>query len=359
MNKALLYVLLFALLGCGKKTEKINPRNGSITESVYASGILKSKNQYDAVAPVNGIIKQIFVSEGDIVKAGTPILSIASETQKLNKENAELAAGFSDLKANEGKLNEAKLFVDLARNKMKNDSVLFFRQKSLWEQQVGSKVELEQRELAYENSKTAWYSSMVKLEDLQRQLDFNSSQARNNLKISNQLESDFTLKSEIDGVVYSLPKSVGEIVGPQSTLAIIGDKKQFILEMQVDEFDILKIKPGARVLVTMDSYKGQVFDSRVTRIFPYMNERSKTFLVEAEFTNQPETLYPNITFEANIILQQKENTLLIPRNFLLHDSLVIKSSGDTVVVKIGAKDYKQVEIISGIKAEDELLKPTE
>lgn len=191
---------------------------------MYASGILKSKNQYDAVAPVNGIIKQIFVSEGDLVKAGTPILSIASETQKLNKENAELAAHFSDLKANEGKLNEAKLFVDLARNKMKNDSVLFFRQKSLWEQQVGSKVELEQRELAYENSKTAWYSSIVKLEDLQRQLDFNSSQARNNLKISNQLESDFTLKSEIDGVVYSLPKSVGEIVGPQSTLAIIGDK---------------------------------------------------------------------------------------------------------------------------------------
>ncbi len=109
----------------------------------------------------------------------------------------------------------------------------------------------------------------------------------------------------------------------------------------------------------MDSYKGQVFDSRVTRIFPYMNERSKTFLVESEFSNQPETLYPNITFEANIILQQKETTLLIPRNFLLHDSLVVKSSGDTVVVKTGAKDYKQVEIISGIKAEDELLKPTE
>lgn len=85
--------------------------------------------------------------------------------------------------------------------------------------------------------------------------------------------------------------------------------------MQVDEFDILKIKPGAKVLVTMDSYKGQVFDSRVTRIFPYMNERSKTFLVEAEFSNQPETLYPNITFEANIILQQKKPLCLFPEIF--------------------------------------------
>ena len=90
-----------------------------------------------------------------------------------------------------------------------------------------------------------------------------------------------------------------------------------------------------------------------------MNERSKTFLVEAAFIQQPEVLYPNISFEANIVIQSKNKAVLIPRNYLLNDSIVVKSNGDKVIVKTGLKDYQKIEIISGISADDELVKPTE
>lgn len=353
------YSLLILLFSCGKKTEKTKPIRQSITESIYASGIIKSKNQYQAFATVNGIIDQVFVTEGDTVKIGTPILLISNDAQKLNNENAALAAHFSDYNENQGKLNEAKLFVDLSKNKMKNDSALFFRQKTLWQDQVGTKIELEQRELNYQNSKTAYYSAIVKYNDLKRQLDFSSQQSKNNLLISNKLEDDFTLKSEMDGIIYSINKSKGEMVGLQTPLAVIGDAKHFLLEMQVDEYDIFKIKLGLPVLITMDSYKGKVFEARVTKINPLMNERSKSFLVEAEFTEVPEKLYPNTTFEANIIVNKKDNALLIPRNYMINDSLVMKANGDKVKVTTGLKDYKKIEILSGITAEDELMKPTE
>ena len=359
MTKKLFIVLAIFLYGCKSKVEKIKPTIESISESIYASGTVKSKNQYQAFAPVNGIVENVFVSEGDTIKKGENILSVSNEAQRLSKENAELAEKFSDLNANQGKLNEAKLLVELAKNKMKNDSALFFKQKMLWQQQVGTGVELEQRELVFQNSKTAYYSSQVKLNDLKRQLDFTSSQSKKNLLISTKIESDYTLKSEIDGIVYSISKSKGEIVGVQTPLAVIGDAKNFILEMQVDEFDILKIRKGLIVLVTLDSYKGKVFEASVTKINPLMNERSKTFLVEAEFLKQPELLYPNITFEANIVLQSKENALLIPRNFVQNDTLVFKSNGDKVLVKTGLRDYQKIEILSGISAEDELIKPTE
>ena len=359
MTKKLFIVLAIFLYGCKSKVEKIKPTIESISESIYASGTVKSKNQYQAFAPVNGIVENVFVSEGDTIKKGESILSVSNEAQRLSKENAELAEKFSDLNANQGKLNEAKLLVELAKNKMKNDSALFFKQKMLWQQQVGTGVELEQRELVFQNSKTAYYSSQVKLNDLKRQLDFTSSQSKKNLLISTKIESDYTLKSEIDGIVYSISKSKGEIVGVQTPLAVIGDAKNFILEMQVDEFDILKIRKGLIVLVTLDSYKGKVFEASVTKINPLMNERSKTFLVEAEFLKQPELLYPNITFEANIVLQSKEKALLIPRNFVQNDTLVFKSNGDKVVVKTGLRDYQKIEILSGISAEDELIKPTE
>lgn len=357
MSKNVLFIILFFLSSCKSSVEKVKPSIEPISESIYGSGILKSKYQYQAYPSVNGIIKQVFVSEGDSVKKGSPILSVSHETQRLNEENAGLAAEFTDFAANQGKLNEASSFIDFSRNKMKNDSALFFRQKNLWEQQVGTKVELEQRELVYQNSKNAYYSAIIRYKDLKRQLIFTSSQAKKNLAISRTLAQDFTLKSEIDGIVYSITKSKGELVGTQTALAVIGDAKDFILEIQVDEYDILKIRKGLQVLVTLDSYKGKVFEAVVTRINPLMNERTKTFMIEAKFVQRPETLYPNITFEANIVIHSKSKAILIPRNYLLNDSRVIKSNGDTVTVKTGLKDYQKIEIISGISADDELMKP--
>ncbi|MCX6186446.1 MAG: efflux RND transporter periplasmic adaptor subunit [Bacteroidetes bacterium] len=354
-----LILLISIFVSCKQKIEKTKSSVANISESIYASGTIKSKDQYLAFATVNGIIDNILVSEGDSVKVGTPILSISNEAQRLGKENAELAARFSDFNVNQDKLKEAKLFIELALNKLKNDSALYFRQVALWQQQVGSKVELEQRDLNYQNAKTAYFSANVKYQDLKRQLDFTSSQSKKNLLISSKLERDYTLKSEIDGVVYELLKAKGEQVGLQTPLAVIGNCQHFILEMQVDEYDIFKIQKGLKVLVTMDSYKGKVFEAYVSKIYPFMNERSKTFLVEAEFEQRPKVLYPNVTFEANIILQTKPQAILIPRNYLLNDSIVIKSNGEKVIVKTGLKDYQKIEIISGVNADEELLKPTE
>ena len=360
MIKKPIYLLFcFLVFACQKKVETIKPSVESISESIYASGIVKSKNQYQAFASANGIIDKVFITEGDIVKNGTPILTISNETQLLNKENAQIAADFSDFNANQGKLNDAAAAINLAKTKMHNDSILFARQTNLWQQQIGSRVELEQRELAYQNSQTAYSSALIKYDDLKRQLAFSSTQSKKNLQISQKMVGDFTLKSEIDGIVYSLNKAQGEIVSAQTPIAIIGDAKNFVLEMQVDEYDIMKIKKGLSVLVTFDSYKGKVFEAKVTKILPMMNERSKTFLVEAEFTQRPETLYPNITFEANIVLQEKQKALLIPRTYLLNDSLVFKKDGSKVVVKTGLKDYQKIEILSGLGQDDELIKPNE
>ena len=357
MNIRFLALLSIVLFSCGDSVETVKPTIESISQSVYASGVIKSQDQYQAYASVSGIVNQIFVVEGDTVKKGDPILTISNEVQKLNAENARIFSDYNALSANQGKLNEAASLIDLTRNKMRNDSALFYRQKDLWEQEVGTKIDLEQRELAWQNSKNTYNSALIRYNDLKRQLNFAASQARKSLTISQTLANDYTLKSEIDGIVYNIYKLKGEIVSPQTPVAVIGAADNFTLEMQVDENDILLIRNGQKVLVNLDSYKGKVFEAVVSRINPLMNERNKTFMVEAEFIQKPERIYPNITFEANIIIQEKSGALLIPRIYLLKDSLVIKSNGDTVVVKTGLKDYQKVEILSGIKSDDELLKP--
>lgn len=359
MKYILFLSFIFMLLFCKKKQETVKPILTSITESVYATGIVKSKNQYQVYPTASGIITEIYLEEGDSVNVNTPLLFISNEAQKYAQQNAALNERFTDFKENEGKLADAKMSIEVAKSKMQVDSSLYFRQKNLWQQQIGSKVELEQKELSYKNSKTNYLSSLLKYDDLVRQISFNSSQAKNNLKISNKQENDFVIKSEIKGTLYSLSKSKGEFVSAQTPVAVIGDSRNFILEMQIDEFDIFKVLIGQEVLVTLDSYKGKVFNAKVTKINPLMNERNKSFLIEAEFTDKPEKLYPNITFEANVIIHKKENTLIIPRNYLLNDSTVITADGNQKIIKIGLKDYKNVEVLMGITENDELVKPTE
>jgi hypothetical protein len=58
-------------------------------------------------------------------------------------------------------------------------------------------------------------------------------------------------------------------------------------------------------------------------------------------------------------MHTKNKAMLIPRNYVLNDSIVIKSDGEKVIVKTGLKDYQKIEIVSGISANDELIKPSE
>ncbi|ASU34066.1 efflux RND transporter periplasmic adaptor subunit [Mucilaginibacter xinganensis] len=354
-----LYFLIAALFcsACHSDNEKTKPVIAPITESVYAAGIIKSKDQYQVFPKVNGIIRRVFVTEGDSVKIGTPLLSISNDPERITKENAELEANFFDFSTNQGQINEAQKLKDAAKSKMRNDSALYSRQQALWKQQIGTKVQLEQTALNYENSQTAYFSSVVKYNDLKRQLKLNSQQSKKKLAIATRQESDFILKSEVNGTVYRVYKTKGELAGSQTLLALIGSTNKFLLEMQIDEYEIIKVKINQEVLITMDSYKGKVFIGRVTKLYPIMDEKSKTFLVEAEFIKQPDTLYPNTTFEANIVIRTKKNALLIPRDYLLNDAFVIKGKNDTARVITGLKDYQKVEILSGVKATDVLRKP--
>ncbi len=159
MERIFILIFLLVSLGCSKKVETTSPIVQSLNEAVYASGIIKSKNQYQSFPKFNGIIDKIYVKEGDFVKKGQIIYSISNQTQRLNQENAFLNAKFLDVNENQGKLKEAKQMVDLALIKMRNDSVLFQRQKNLWKENICTQLELEQKEILYENSKAAYISA--------------------------------------------------------------------------------------------------------------------------------------------------------------------------------------------------------
>jgi HlyD family secretion protein len=357
--KSKVYILVLAtiaIFSCGKKQESIHPTIEKITSSVYASGTVKSIAQYDVYAKVNGIIENILVSEGAAVKKGQTIIALSNKAQALGLENAKLLANYSSAETNQEKLKQAQNELEVAKLKMDNDESLLERQKKLWSNEIGTKNDIDQKELAFKNSTAQFNASKLKLNDLKKQIDFQSKQTNKSASISATTLNDFLIKSDINGKVFSINKEVGEMVNTQTPVAIIGDANHFYVEMQVDEYDIAKIQKGQKVMISMDSYKGKVFEAVIDKVYPIMNPKSKSFKVDAAFSTQPENLYPNLSSQANVIIEVKEKAITIPRAYLIDNEYVFLENKEKRKVKVGLMDYEKVEILSGITTSDALVK---
>jgi multidrug efflux pump subunit AcrA (membrane-fusion protein) len=157
--------------------------------------------------------------------------------------------------------------------------------------------------------------------------------------------------------LYDILVDEGSLVTTQTPLAIIGKANSFVLELEVDENDMVRVALGQKALVTMDSYKGDVFEAYVDKIVPIMDVRSRTFKIEAHFIKAPPKLYPNLTAEANIIIQTKKNTITIPRSYLIDSGYVIVNNNEKRKVKIGLSDYQKVEILEGLEKDETIYLP--
>jgi multidrug efflux pump subunit AcrA (membrane-fusion protein) len=180
------FSIFIAFLSCKKEKENIQVTSSDITESVYASGKVKAIDQYNVYSTVNGVLQNIIVHVGDNITKGQTLLELDNLTSELNTENARIALDLSAENNRKGsdKLEEIELNVNLALEKLQLDSSLYFRQKKLWEQNIGTKLDFEQRQLAYNNSLVNFQTAQKRLAQLKTQLQNELKRANVNYNIN-------------------------------------------------------------------------------------------------------------------------------------------------------------------------------
>lgn len=353
-------LVLFLNFSCSRNgQDSIQPKKGTITESVYASGVVKAEGQYTVFPQVSGVLKSIEAEVGQSIYKGQPLFKIENEKASLATDNARLAYQLSQENSRyiQDKIAEMKTRVEAAKDKLALDASIYERNKNIKKYNVISEVDYERVELAYRNSKSNYEAAVKQLEQLKVQLKNEQSRNNINLKINQKSEDDYTVKSAFEGKLFDVVVKPGTLVSPQTVLAIIGKEGSYFLELEVDENDMIKVELGQKMVVTLDSYKNQAFEAVVDKIYPIMNERSRTFKIEAHFVKNPPKLYPNLTVEANIIIQTKKNVLTIPKSFLLDSQYVILENNDKRKVKIGLNDSNNVEILDGLSEGETIKKP--
>ena len=356
--KYLSLLFLGLLFSCNDARETIFPEYKELVEAVYSSVLLEPKDAYKVNASVSGFVDSILVKVGDNLKVGDILLHISSEPIQLNQQNAYLNYDLvrQTLEGEANLLEEMKLELKTAKLKMQNDSINSLRFTRLYAEKACSKFEFDTAMLGYEMSKNNFLSLKKRIARKETELKNQLAQSRNNLQSSVLKTKDYTIRSSRKGKVFQLLKEPGEFVNMQEALAIIGDQDAFVLKMLIDEVDITKVQIGQKVLVTLEAFKNNVFEAKISTISPKMDERTQTFEMEAVFSNPPKMLYMGLTGEGNIVLNEKKKALVIPREYLLPGNKVETENG-IVSVKTGLSNWSYIEIISGITEQTTIYKP--
>lgn len=356
--KKYVFYLALILVSCSEENEKINPTLGTLTESVYASVNIQPAEKYQVFSTVPGIIDRVHVEAGDTVSQNQLLFELVASNVEISNKNAALNA---DL-ARENYLGSANMLASLEteieslKEQLKLDSLNYYRQKRLWEKKIGSLSELENRKLKYDISKRNLLNLQSKLTQSAHQLKTGFKQSQNAVLSAQTNLNDYSIRSRISGRVYEVFKEEGELVTQQTPLALIGTSHTFLINMLIDEVDIAKIALGQSALVTLDAYPDKVFKAEIVKIYPLKDERNQTFTIEARFIEYPKALYAGLSGEANILIGQRPDVIMIPVEYLLDGNKVMTKKGE-VTVQVGLRTFDRVEILSGLDTTMQILKP--
>jgi HlyD family secretion protein len=311
-------------------------------------------------AQSEGYLINKIVTEGDEVKAGDALFVIDSDQQaaryRIAKENYDIAK--KNAAENSSAIKELKAALEVARSKMQYDSANFVRYTNLLNQNAIARVDYDRAKLAHENSQNDFLLQQSRYQKILDQLHLELANAESQLKIAGDESKRFTIRSQVDGMVFKTNKEQGELVRRGEVLAIVGMKDGFFLELNVDELDVQRVKQEQKVLVKIDAYPGKVFEAKVTQVYPLIDKRQQSARVDATLNEPLPGWFSGLALEANIVVREKENAIVIPKTALMPgDSVLIKTSnGDKkVYVTKGIETLDAVEITNGIDTSSQLI----
>lgn len=348
---------LIVLAACGKKTEETTPTRRDIVETVFASGILEPEGKYNLTAQADGYIVELKFDDGDTVQKDQVLAIIDNKASDISSASAGNLLGIASSNASpEGPtLKQAQNNLAFLQQKYVQDSVQYLRYQKLFQSNSVSKLELENAKLAFDNSKTNYRSAEQNYKLAKQQTEQQLIIQRSQLDVNKVVSGHNQLKAVFGGRVYKRMKQSGDFVRRGDILAVIGSADELFARLSIDESNINKVKPGQDVIVQLNIEKEKNYKGRVSELYPTFDEQTQSFYGKIVFTENPHFKISGTQLQANIIIGEKKNALVIPRNFLGFGGKVnVKGKGE-VPVKTGFVSNEWVEIQDGLNEDDKII----
>jgi HlyD family secretion protein len=309
-----------------------------LTSVVTASGEVKPLTYTNVLGEGMGKITEIVVKEGDHVKRGDVLLRLESvqPAADVNAQRANIAAAEAGVKSAEANDVSTQADIKSRAADLEHAKLDWDRGQLLFKDGLIPKQDYDARKATYDGAVAALASAQARAEEASAQL----SQARSSLtqneatlKRLTDVLNKTTYAAPINGVVTYIAVRVGENVVPGiqnatgSYLMTISDMSVVTAEVMVDETDIVSVKLGQDVEVTIDAIPGKFFKGKVTEVGTQAvlrssglastqsttgNQEAKDFKVTVTLQDPPSSLRPGLSATAKITTAQKKNVLTIP-----------------------------------------------
>jgi HlyD family secretion protein len=381
-------VVLLVLIGVGvviassggskiDKSKLAKVEQSDIAKSVVATGKIEPITKVEIKSKASGIVKRLLVDAGDRVKTGQVLAELDKEEiqARVRESRAALEAAEANLRATQADMERAK--VDAVGPDVPLLERAYERAKKMEGQGVVSQSVMDEAQRAYEmavNKRDMARANLTVSKAKQAQAQAQVAQQRASLERAEEEFRNSTIVAPIDGLVLSRNVEVGDavssilVLGSSATLVMtLGDTHEVYVKGKVDESDIGKVFLGQPARIKVESFKDKTFEGKVTKISPMGTEKDNvtTFEVRVSITNATGELKANMTANAEIILEEHKNVLIIPEGALIYDKdkkasvEVPDSKGQDgkrkVNVTVGISNGSKTELLSGLKKDEEVI----
>ena len=278
-------------------------------ESTYV-GNLQPNERVVLRSQMDGLVENVHISKGETVRKSQVLVNIATK---------ELTV----------RLNLARANHKLAVTNLKRDL-------KLSKKNLISQAQLDQSRNQRDSAK------------FQEQL------AEVNLKKS-------VVRSPIRGQVKSKDTEPGEFVRKGDRLVEILDLSQLLVEINVPERGVLKLKKGQSVEVELYAQNGRTLSGKIRTIGIEADTRNRTFPVEIEMDNPKESLRPGMLARVTINQGVLKKQLVVPRHAIIERDtgrvvFVVKNGKARLRrIEIGVSREERVQVTSGLKFGEQVI----
>ncbi|MBI4167049.1 MAG: efflux RND transporter periplasmic adaptor subunit [Acidobacteria bacterium] len=350
---------------------------GNLTRSVVATGKIEPLAKVEIKSKASGIVKQIFVDYGDRVKQGQILAELDKEelAARVREARATLLASQAAQEAAQATFERNKVEAegpDLPFLKSDMD-----RARQLHSEGLIAKPVIENSEKAYQlalNRQMAAHRTVAVSRAEVSRARAQIAQAQASLERAEEDLRNSTITSPMDGLVLSRDVEVGDavssilVLGSQATLVMtLGDVSEVYVKGKVDEADVSKVYFGQPARIAVESLKDKKFEGKVTKISPLGVEKDNvtTFEVKVSIRNPSGELKANMSANAEIILEEKKNVLMIPEVAVIYDkdrktSIEIpdpkaEKGRRKITAKLGISNGVKTELLEGLKEGDQVI----
>ena len=321
--KRTLIILPMLLLGACAEQQDIAPiydtagvERRTLEVAVSSAGIVEPLATVEVKSKASGEVLNVLVETGDLVAEGDLMVSIDPRIvrNRLAQSDAELKAAFSRR--------------DIALTQMK-------RAESLVANGTLTQSDLEQATLDLANAEAQVVTANVAVENARIAVD------------------DTDIRAPIDGTIIFKPVEIGQVISSPTQdfaggtlLMQMADLSAVQIRSLVDETDIGKIRPGMRATVSVAAYPNQPFPGEVVKIEPQavIEQNVTMFAVLVSIQNPDGLLMPGMNAEVEVSIARAEDVMTIPvmalrtRRDLASTALILDRSTDDIVAALSGEE---------------------